>query len=316
MRKRVLQLSREIKFDVIHVQQAYLAPIVPRSSSLVVLDMLDILSEYERQFVQTQSKMTHRFQKWMEWKKMQVLERQAVHLSNASITMSENDKARIARLYPDAQVWVIPNGVDLDYFRSPTLLNDRASRTSNQIVFVGSMNYLPNADAVRWFYNEIFKLIQQQIHPDDDSVGTYTNQDIHFTIVGLEPPNDIIEIGKDPCVTVTGWVEDVRPYIQNAAVIIVPLRYGSGTRLKILEAWAMGKAIVSTTLGAEGLPVKHGENILLADQPNDFATAVSTILHDTATKLKLELSGRKLVENRFSWKSVADSMEQVYQCAS
>ena len=137
-----------------------------------------------------------------------------------------------------------------------------------------------------------------------------TNPTATLTIVGRAPTPAVRRLAADHGVTVTGRVDDVRPYMQDAAVYIVPLRIGGGTRLKIFEAMAMGKAVVSTTVGAEGLPVNNGEHLLIADEPHLFARAAVRLFRDVDRRRALEAAARKLVVERYDWSAVAGELEE------
>lgn len=296
IRRAVSRLLSEERFDIIQVHQAHLGRLLPHTETATVLDMHDILSDHERRLMLIKTKVTHRVQAWLEWKKMQALERNIVRQFDVCVTVSEHDKASLLKLVPEARVIVVPNGVDMDYFRPQP-----ASQQGPNVTLVGSMSYGPNGDGVLWFYNAIFPLIRQRV------------PNIHFHVVGWNPPPEIVELNDDPNVTVTGFVEDVRPYLANSAVIVVPIRFGSGTRLKILDAWAMEKAIVSTRLGAEGLEAVHGENILLADEPEPFAECVLNLLSNARQRSCLGKAGRQLVESRYDWSVIALKLDAIYK---
>ncbi len=298
MRDKINSLVSEEQFDVIQVVQAYLTKLLPHTEAAAILDMPDILSEYERLVMLAKTKITHRFTAWLEWKKMQALERRAVRQFDVCVTVSEDDRAKLLKLVPDARAAVITNGVDLDYFQPQPASSDGAN-----LVFVGSMNYTPNADAVLYFYRDILPLIRQQ------------RPDVHFYVVGWGPPPEIMTLNDDPNVTVTGFVEDVRPYIDESTIVVVPLRFGSGIRIKILETWAMAKPVVSTSLGAEGLAAQHGENIILADTPDQFAREVIVLLDDKEKCVRLGEAGRLLVENEYAWSKIAQKMGNAYKRA-
>lgn len=283
-------------FDIVQVHQAYLAETLPsRITAKKVLDMHDVLSDYEYRAMEAVSRPSHRFHAWMEWQKMRVYERRQVRKFDHCLVVSETDLLSLQKLAPDVRATVIPNGVDTEYFRPvgcPT--------GGENIVFVGSMNFQPNIEAVLWFYRSILPLIRDRIPK------------VHFTIVGWQPPKEIIDLGDDPAITVTGTVDDVRPYIDEAAVFVVPLRLGSGTRLKILDAWSMGKAVVSTNVGAEGLPVQPEENILLADDAGSFASAVVRLLDNGPLRERLGKNGRELVLAQYAWDTIAGRLDSVY----
>ncbi len=283
-------------FDIVQVHQAYLAETLPsRITAKKVLDMHDVLSDYEHRAMEAVSRPSHRFHAWMEWQKMRVYERRQVRKFDHCLIVSETDHLSLLKLAPDVRATVIPNGVDTEYFRPVGCPTD-----GKNIVFVGSMNFQPNIEAVLWFYRSILPLIRDRIPK------------VHFTIVGWQPPQEIIDLGDDPAITVTGTVDDVRPYIDEAAIFVVPLRLGSGTRLKILDAWSMGKAVVSTSVGAEGLPVQSEENILLADDAGTFASAVVRLLDDGPLRERLGKNGRELVLAQYAWDTIVDRLNSVY----
>jgi glycosyltransferase involved in cell wall biosynthesis len=159
------------------------------------------------------------------------------------------------------------------------------------------MDWLPNEDAMLFFCRDILPLIRAE------------QPDVQLTIVGRTPTPAVQQLAAQSGVHVTGRVDDVRPYMRDAAVYIVPLRIGGGTRLKIFEAMAMGKAVVSTTVGAEGLPVRHGEHVLLADEPVAFARAVVDLLRDLPRRRRLESAARALVVEKYDWSAVAGELE-------
>ncbi|MGH9894881.1 MAG: glycosyltransferase family 4 protein [bacterium] len=156
------------------------------------------------------------------------------------------------------------------------------------------MDWRPNQDAARYFVRAILPLLRQ------------ARPDLECTFVGRSPPVDIQALGKTPGVHVTGTVHDVRPYVRRSAVYMVPLRIGGGSRLKILEALAMGRAVVSTSVGAEGLDVVHDRHIVLADDPRSFAKSVLRLLDDPERCRRLGVEGRRLVEQRYGWDALAE----------
>ena len=215
------------------------------------------------------------------------------------LAVSDADRDTFARIYPGAirnPVHVVPTGVDTDYFTASA--SEPASR---EIVFTGSMDWLPNEDAMLFFCRDVLPLVR------DEEPG------VRLSIVGRAPTPAVKQLAGDATVRVTGRVDDVRPYMRNAAVYIVPLRIGGGTRLKIFEAMAMGKAVVSTTIGAEGLPVTDGEHVLLADEPATFARAVVNLLRDVDHRRQLEAAARTLVVEKYDWSSVAGALERALQ---
>jgi glycosyltransferase involved in cell wall biosynthesis len=186
----------------------------------------------------------------------------------------------------------VPNGVDTDGYQ---ILPEPAA---NGLLFIGSMSYAPCADGAVWFCNAILPQVQPA--------------DAEMWVVGRSPGPDVQALASDK-VHVTGWVEDILPYYERTRIAVVPLRAGSGTRLKILEAMALGRAVVSTTIGAEGLAVHDGEHLFIADDPQTFAEKVSRLLQDDDLRRAMVLRARELVVNHYDWKALARQMIGIYE---
>jgi sugar transferase (PEP-CTERM/EpsH1 system associated) len=237
---------------------------------------------------------THPLRRWYireQWRKVDKFERAALRQVDAAFAVSELDRTRLLLARAGGRVALIPNGVDLDYFRPAPQPPGRS-----HVVFTGSMDWRPNQDAARYFVAEILPLLRCE------------KPDLHCTFVGRSPPADIRALARVPGIQVTGTVDDVRPYIDRAAVYVVPLRIGGGSRLKILEALAMGRAVVSTPVGAEGLEVEHERDIVLAGDARGFADAVLGLLDDAARCSALGAAGRSLVERKYGWDALADRL--------
>ncbi len=236
-----------------------------------------------------------------EYKRMARLERDECLRASVVSVVSEQDKDNLQALCQNGlNPIVIPNGVDTGFFK-PLYMNN-AIPEEQSMVFTGSMDWLPNSDAVKYFCKEILPLIWK------------INSDVKFYIVGKKPPSSIRYLGKhDGRIIVTGSVEDVRIYIAKSKVFVVPLRIGGGTRLKILESFSMEKAVVSTFIGAEGLDVKDGQHLLLADTPQDFAQKVTLALEDDRLRKRLGSEGRKLVEHQYDWKIIGQKLNAIYR---
>jgi len=232
---------------------------------------------------------------WYEWRRMKAAEQRYLRRADHVLAVSENDRNTFGGFLDPGKLTVIQTGVDVDYFNPVP-----DAEQPNSLVFTGSMDWLPNEDAVVYFVREILPLIRQQV------------PNVSLRIVGRRPSADLQSLAaRQEHVELTGWVEDVRPFLVRGAVCIVPLRIGSGTRLKIFEAMAMGKAVVSTSIGAEGLPVRSGENILLADDPGTFAQSVASLLLDATRRRGIGLAARKLVAEKYSWARIAEDFAAV-----
>lgn len=228
----------------------------------------------------------------VEWRKMRRYEAQACTRARLTIAVSEADRSTLAAHAPRARVCAIPTGVDAAYF-----LPNGAAERPGTLVFVGAMDWFPNEDGIVHFVETVFPRIRNAV------------PDAALKVVGRNPRPRVQRLAAVAGVQITGTVDDVRPHVAGAAVYVVPLRVGGGTRLKIFEALAMGKAVVSTTVGAEGLPLIPGTHFIPADEPAQFANSVVTLLTDPARRRALGRAGRRLVEERYSWSQVAREFE-------
>ena len=228
--------------------------------------------------------------------KMRQAERRACAASDLVVAVSDDDCQRLHSLAPRSRCVAIPTGVDTTYF------HPSASReVPRRLVFTGSMDWFPNEDAILYFVDAILPRIRAQI------------DGITLTVVGRNPSARLRAAVEPSGVIVTGTVDDVRPYVDEAALYVVPLRAGGGTRLKIFEALAMGKAVVSTRVGAEGLALTPGRDVVIADEPDAFAASVVALLRDPARRLAIGRAGRQLVQSRYSWAQVSSEFEGLCQ---
>jgi len=227
-----------------------------------------------------------------EWRKMRRCEARACTRADVTVAVSDVDRALLAAAAPGARVRAVPTGVDITYFAPNGVPESPA-----HLVFTGSMDWYPNDDAILHFMDTILPSIRRDV------------PGVSMTVAGRSPSSRVMKAATQAGVRVTGTVSDIRPFIEEAAVYVVPLRVGGGTRLKIFEALAMAKAVVSTSVGAEGLPRNPGEHFLQADEPAEFARAVTSLLRDPVRRRALGTAGRRLVENRYSWAQIAREFE-------
>lgn len=212
---------------------------------------------------------------------------------------SENDADTLKQICSDANITVVPNGVDTNYFRPSS-----SPIKPKTMVFVGGMGWFPNLDAMVFFKREIWPLIKKAV------------PEVNVKIIGNHPPKELVEYSrKDKSFQPLGFVEDIRPIVADAAVYIVPMRVGGGTRLKVLDAMAMGKAIVSTSIGCEGIDVRDGHDILMADTPAEFAQCVLGLFNDPQQGRRLGQSARDTATKLYSWKVVYQKLEESYNRA-
>ncbi|MEW5795005.1 MAG: glycosyltransferase family 4 protein [Candidatus Zixiibacteriota bacterium] len=259
---------------------------LPAVKRLVVTQNIEHLI-WQRYFA-NESNPVKRWYIGHQMRKVERFEREVFAWADGAVAVSEAEAETIRQFAPGLPVTVVENGVNLDYFAPQPLPDD-----SSRLVFVGSMDWRPNQDAVRYFINDILPAVER--------IGTRCEIDL----IGRHPPRDLMALKNRPGVNLIGHVDDVRPFVANAAVFVVPLRIGGGTRIKILEALAMKKAVVSTSVGAEGLKVTDGENILLADTPVLFAEKIKRLLDDRALNRRLGENGRRLVEEHYGWDRLA-----------
>jgi sugar transferase (PEP-CTERM/EpsH1 system associated) len=297
------QLLASGSFDLLVCD--FLVPAVNMPASLpcpAVLFTHNVEADIWRRHYEQQ---TNRLSRWLfrqQWQRMLRFEGGTLARFDLVLAVSDTDKETFARLYPEhmpSPVFTVATGVDTTYFAP------RAARPSPcHLVFTGSMDWLPNVDAMTHFCRDVLPLIRAE------EPGTT------LSIVGRSPTPAVTRLADLPGVEVTGSVEDVRTYVDRASVYVVPLRIGGGTRLKIFEAMAMGKAVVSTTVGAEGLPVVHGEHVWLADTPAEFAAAVVSLIREPARRVLFEDAARDLVVRAYDWSAVAGQLEEALRHAA
>ena len=241
--------------------------------------------------------------KWMygrEFRKMLRYEENEVHRFQHVIAVSEGDRDLMARWADGDRITVVPTGVDLSAYRpAATGPDESVCSTPALISFVGAMDWEPNVDGVDYFCNEIWPAVKAEV------------PEARFRIVGRNPSRRVQKWASES-IEVTGRVPSVVEHLRDSAVVIVPLRIGGGTRLKIYEAMATGKAVVSTTVGAEGLDVHHGRDIMLADDPRSFAQAIIMLLRDSELRRRYEKAASETAA-RYDWPAIGERFSGVLQ---
>ncbi len=235
-------------------------------------------------------------------KKMMIYESQIIKEFDGCLAVSKNDKEILEEIaHSKVQIDVIPNGVDTAFFKSEE--NSEQKDNPMSLVFTGSMDWLPNEDAVIYFCKKIFPLILKK------------KKDVTFYIVGKNPSAQVRGLKKlSEKIVVTGCVDDVRPYVEKSNIFVVPIRVGGGTRLKILEAMAMRKIVVSTSIGAEGIKYTKDQDIIIADEPEEFANAIFSVMERPEDQLRLiKESARELVCQTYDWKVVGQHLQNHYE---
>ena len=295
-RKRLLHLLRTRRFDVVHMDSITLSGYLPLLGDLpIVCVHHNIESALLERRGRAEKSLWRRAYLLHQARLMEREMRHWCGRCRLNVMVSEADRMELQRIVPEANSAVVPNGVDIDAFRPGVGRED-------SIVFVGGLNWFPNRDALQYFCDAILPIMRAAGEPAPARwLGGGASDEVrrHY--------------GDRYGVELTGYVPDVRPYVRDAARYIVPLRVGGGTRLKILDAWAMGKAVVSTSVGCEGLAAEDGQNILIRDDPDGFAHAVRAVLHDGALRQRLGIEGRSTVERLYSWEGIGESMLPLYR---
>ena len=296
MKREIERLQRAEQFDAIVCDFLSAAPNIPDLSRAVIFQH-NVEAMIWQRHVEHAGNFVKKAYFQLQAQRMAKYEAEACRKAKRVIAVSEADAATIQREYGVKDVATVPTGVDLEYFKRPSQVVSDLKSTAD-LVFVGSMDWMPNSEGVRWFVREVFPLILKR------RPGTT------FAIVGRKPPPDIDAMTNEH-IRVSGTVPDVRPYLWGSQVSIVPLRIGGGTRLKIYEAMAASVPVVSTGIGAEGLEIEDGGNIAIADDAGLFAGRCVDLLNDRAARGKMAGRALEIVAGRYSWDSVAAEFERL-----
>jgi len=299
LKRKISKLVSKIKFDVIHIDQVhmglYLKTIPDNQHPRTIWGLHDYDFNKFRQIIELEPKKARKFRLWLNNQLIYYWEPRHAEKFGNIITVSTLDKQLLLSKNPKLKIEVIPNGVD-----THALLPIAEDNESQVLLFVGNMAYLPCSDGVIHFYEHIFPLIKKVI------------PSVELWVVGKDPPDQIREL-KNKGVLVTGRVDDVKPYYEKSKVCIVPLRAGSGTRLKILEAMALGRPVVSTSIGCEGLDITNGKELMVADTPELFAKKTIELLTDLTLRKQITDQAREFVVKNHEWNMVAQKLIDVYE---
>ncbi len=301
---RLAERLRQEAFDVVEIEGIEMAPYLPTIAAaqprpLIVYDGHNAEWILQKRACLADIKNPLRWvaaaYSWVQWRRLRRYEADLLRRVDHTLAMSAPDQAALHSVAPDAPSTVVPNGVDLAAYTA-----FQGEPVQYDLLFTGKMDFRPNIDAALWFGQRVLPLIQAQ------------RPQTTFAIVGQRPHPRLDILRQNPGITITGYVDDVRPYLAGATGYVAPLRVGGGTRLKLLEAMAMRKPIVSTTVGAEGFPVVNGQELILADEPELFAQAVLALLADPARRNRLAASGCAFAHAHYGWDSLVPQLERVY----
>lgn len=295
VRARLLDLLGTKQFDIAHVDSLDLSCYLPLLTNLpVICTHHNVESDLLRRRADTENLVPLRWYLRLQSKLMEDEEREWLPAVDLNIAVSEEDARQLAAKAPGARISVVPNGVDTKTFH----VREQAERG---ILFVGGYNWFPNRDSMEYFGEKILPLVRRSL------------PDVSVTWVGRAPERAKLRFERDYRIRLSGYVPDVRPMLAEAACFVVPLRVGGGTRLKILDAWAMGKAVVSTSIGCEGLDARDGHNILIRNKPAAFAEAVREVLENRILRRSLGRAARATAETVYDWDVLGRTLAEEYR---
>jgi len=300
MQTEIQKRIKESEYDVIHFDSSDVAQY--HNDNIIIPSILNHHNIESSLLLRRSFNMKNplkKFYLYLQGIKLKRYERRVIKRFDLNICVSAQDVITLKRLDPNVKTKVVPNGTDTDYFKPNTGME------SKRLIFAGPLSWYPNADAMIHMCRDIYPLIKQY------------NKDIHLDIIGHSPPKKLRNYADAvESIHLLGFVEDIRTFLALASVYVVPIYVGGGTRLKILDAMASGKAVVSTSIGCEGLDVEDRKNILIADSPEKFSECVNRLLADEQLRKRLESNGRRFVEDRYSWGKIGQYLASLYKSIS
>lgn len=297
MAAAVERIVREERIDVIHAHFLHVGQYAAnKGRAAFVYDAHNLEHVLWQRFASIQKDPVMRTFARVQLPKFVRWQRRVADLSEKIVTLSEGDRDEFLRICPGADVTTVPNGADVEYF-SPL---PAIPVEENALVYFANFGWPPQDDAALYFHDEILPIVRREI------------PDVTLYLAGKTPPESIRRLASSR-VVVTGMVPDIREYIQRAAVVVLPLRVGAGTKHRVFQALAMEKALVTTAVGAEGIALEHGRNAMIADGPAAFAAHTVALLRDPARRQALGTAGRELVVSRYDWRANYANLETVFQ---
>ncbi len=304
--ERLTELVNAEPFDTIHLVSIHLIDYLKTVRAApnhppVLMDWHNIESELMLRYAERTSSWPRRMIARRTAHLLQATELHALETCDAVTVVSDREKHELLARRPKANIHVIPNGVDVASYSAKRRVASSCMEPLKRqtLLFVGSMNYHANIDAVTWFVQEAWPELSR------------THPALHFVIAGSDPSPAVRALAS-PRVHITGTVDDVQPFYHAAAAVVVPLRVGGGTRLKILEAMAAGVPVISTSIGAEGLPLQHGTNVLFADSPQEMISAVGQLLQNPEDGARLAAQAATLVRHSYDWDAIGSQLYSLH----
>jgi len=294
MKKKIKELLSKSHYDLVLIEYWYMGQYVDSCKKFItVLDEVDVEFLRWQQLVEIEKDIAKRRYALSLYRRVKRYELKVVKKFDSILAVTSKDKDILIKYNRDLNISVIPPCVDTSYFKPATVQNN-----SKSLVFVGSMSAIFNSDAMLYFCREILPLILKKI------------PEVHLYIVGLNPPQEIINLA-DKNVTITGTVDDIRPYVYKASVFVAPLRFGSGIKGKVLEAMALGRPVVTTSIGAQGLSVVSGKHLIIEDDHQKFAAKTIELLSNDDLRQKLIKNGLKLVNEKYTWDMIIPELNKI-----
>jgi len=281
-----------VHFDLLHLSM-YIDIVgkVPKT-----LTEHNVESERILKLVRNSTNLLFKMYMYIQYKKLYEFEKNICQKFDVCITVSDEDADTLKKMCPAGRYYVIPNGVDTEYFRP-----GNNNPVPNSLVWVGGMHDFYNREAINYFCKEVFPLIKCKVSK------------ITFNAIGTSPTRRLINLSKhNKNVSAVGYVEDIRPYVSSSSIFIAPMLSGGGTKLKVLNAMSMGKPVVTTNVGAEGIDLQNGENIVIADNPEDYANGIIDLLKSPTLASKIGQNGRKLILRKYDWNVIGKKQLELY----
>jgi sugar transferase (PEP-CTERM/EpsH1 system associated) len=291
----VREMTQRQRYDFIQAESIHMAQYCLGIGPRTILDLHNIESLLMQRYAEQEANRWKAGYAFLTARKLTRYERLVCPRFTHCLTCSDEDQRLVNERTGTTAITVVPNGVEVQAYDP----SSSAETSIPRLVFIGRMDYHANVDGVRWFCREVLPDIQAR-------------RRVLFQIVGGFPTEEVRRLARPDQIEVTGFVSDVRPYLQSAAMVVVPLRVGGGTRLKILEALAMGKTVLSTRVGAEGIAAAPGEGIVQADDARQFAEEAVSLLQDRSRRAGIGAAGRRLAERHYDWSAIVQRLERLY----
>lgn len=293
---KVDEIVKNEHIDMLFVKDLFFSLFLADYDKPKILDISDARSLFFKRELKRPSSPINHVKDFLWYVAFRNYERRLLDKYGGVITVSPVDTAYLKKLNNKARIYTIPLGVDVEYFKPLNNVNEDFP----SMTFIGTLTFSPNTDSVHYIYSDIFPLIKSHV------------PGIKFYIVGMNPPNDILQMSKNPDVVVTGYVDDIRPYIQRSSIILAPMRKGGGMKHKIFEAIAMEKTVVTNPMGAEALNRNMRDCIVVTEKPADIANAVITLLDRPEERMKLGKQGREILIEDYSTSQIARQYEKIF----